>query len=62
MRDIKKAVEETESHRTVSFTVRADMKLFDEMNRFTAENNVTRSAFIRLAIRQTINRYKKDNK
>ena len=62
MKTIQKDVEGTEPSKTVSFTVRADMKLFEEMNRFTTENNVTRSAFIRLAIRQTINRYEKDNK
>ena len=58
MRDIKKDVEEIEGHRTVSFTVRVNDKLFNEMNSFTAENDLTRSAFIRLAIRKTMKHYK----
>lgn len=59
MSNVKQEVEEADNKHLVAFTIRVDQKLFDELNAFTKKNDLTRSGFLRLAIRKTMRHYKK---
>lgn len=58
MSNVKKDIAEEENGNTVAFTIRVDQKLFDDLNEFTKDYEITRSSFVRLAIKDKIKEYR----